>query len=143
MMATSSSNQIEPEIVFYDGHCGFCHRSARLIVRLDRKGVFRLAPRGGQTFQSRLSEAQRAGLGETMSVLTRDGRLLTRSDSSIHILRRLGGFWRFEAALIAIIPKPLRDFGYKCIARIRHWFFPRPKDACPIMPEHLRTRFLP
>jgi len=67
--------------------------------------------------------------------------LLIRSDAFVHILRRLGGFWRVIGAIIAIIPRPIRDGVYNFIARVRYRIFGRRPELCPVTPPELRARF--
>jgi predicted DCC family thiol-disulfide oxidoreductase YuxK len=38
-------------------------------------------------------------------------------------------------------PRRLRDIGYNAIARSRYRLFARPKEACPMLPPDLRSRF--
>ena len=130
------------EILFYDGHCGLCHRAVKFVLKHDRSGnAFRFAPLQGATFQSRVPAADRAGLPDSVVVLTEDGSLLVRSNAFLHILRRLGGGWSVLAALVAIVPRPLRDVVYNFIARIRYRVFGKRDDLCPIVPADLRARF--
>lgn len=134
----------QPELLFYDGHCGLCHRTVLFVLRHDPEGrAFRFAPLQGETFQSRMPAERRAGLPDSIVILTGDGSLLIRSDASIHILLRLGGAWRFFGNLLALVPRPLRDAGYDFIARIRYRVFGTRDDLCPIMPPGLRARFDP
>ena len=134
----------EPESVFYDGYCGLCHRTVQFALKRDRSGnLFRFAPLQGPTFQARVSESRRAGLPDSVVVLTRENALLARSNAILHILRRLGGVWRIAAAAMSIIPRPLRDAGYDFIARIRYGIFGRRDDLCPVVPAELRARFDP
>jgi predicted DCC family thiol-disulfide oxidoreductase YuxK len=133
-----------PEILFYDGHCGLCHRAVKFVLKRDRTGAaFRFAPLQGATFVERLSPAQRANLPDSVIVLTNDGQLLIRSDAFLHMLRRLGGGWRLLAGMFSIVPRVLRDAVYNFIARIRYSSFGHRDDLCPIMPPDLRERFLP
>lgn len=128
--------------IFYDGHCGLCHRSVRFVLARDHKGrAFRFAPLYGEAFRARVAESARAGLPDSIVVLTADGSLLTRSGATIYVLRRLGGFWRLLGAAIGLVPRPLRDSVYDWIARIRHRLFTRPDDVCPVIPAELRKRF--
>jgi predicted DCC family thiol-disulfide oxidoreductase YuxK len=134
----------QPEIVFYDGHCGLCHRAVKFVLKHDRSGTaFRFAPLQGKTFQARVSVDRRGCVPDSMAVETHDASLLVRSDACIHILRRLGGGWRVLAALVAAIPHPLRDVVYDFAARIRYRAFGRQDDLCPIVPPELRDRFDP
>jgi predicted DCC family thiol-disulfide oxidoreductase YuxK len=132
------------EVLFYDGHCGLCHRAVKFVVRHDRSGnAFRFAPLQGETFGERVPLPQREGLPDSMVVLTEDGSLLTRSDALIYILRRLGGGWKLLAGVLRVIPRPLRDFVYDFIARVRYRIFGRREDYCPVVPAELRKRFDP
>jgi predicted DCC family thiol-disulfide oxidoreductase YuxK len=132
------------EIAFYDGHCGLCHRAVRFVLAEDRQGTaFRFAPLQGETFAARVMAQRRAGLPDSIVVQTADGELLVRSSAFIHILERLGGTWRILAAILAVIPRPLRDAAYDFIARIRYSIFGRRDDVCPVTPPELRARFDP
>ena len=134
----------QKETVFYDGHCGLCHRGVEFVLKRDHSGTeFRFAPLQGKTFQARVPVDQRADLPESIVVQTLDGSLLVRSNAWIHILRRLGGGWKLMAAFIAVIPRPLRDVVYESVARIRHRVFARRDDLCPAVPTDLRARFDP
>ncbi len=106
-------------------------------------GVCRFAPLGGQTFQSLLNPEERAGLPDSLVLRTSDGRLLTRSAGVLHLLKRLGPRWRRLAALLALVPRPIRDLLYDGVARIRLRLFERPAELCPRVPLELRERFLP
>jgi predicted DCC family thiol-disulfide oxidoreductase YuxK len=132
------------ERIFYDGYCGLCQRSVRLILAEDATGrAFRFAPLQGETFQSLLPAKEREHLPMSMIAQTESGALLTRSAGVMHILRRLGGIYRVLAGLLSLLPPVLRDRLYDFVARIRHRLFRRPTEACPLMPPHLRTRFDP
>jgi predicted DCC family thiol-disulfide oxidoreductase YuxK len=132
------------EFLFYDGHCGLCHRAVKFVLRHDRSGrAFRFAPLQGETFRARVAEDRRAGLPDSVVVLTRDGELLVRSDAFLHTFRRLGGGWRVLAAILSVVPRGLRDLVYDFVARIRYRVFGKREDRCPIVPVEMRARFDP
>jgi predicted DCC family thiol-disulfide oxidoreductase YuxK len=132
------------EMLFYDGHCGLCHRAVKFVLRHDRtQKAFRFAPLQGETFQARVPAAQRAELPDSIVVLAKDGALLVRSDAFLHILRRMGGAWKTLAAVMGIIPRAVRDAVYDFIARIRYRVFGRRVDVCPVAAPELRVRFDP
>lgn len=133
----------EPELLFYDGGCGLCHRAVRFVLWADPEGrAFRFAPLGGETFQALVPAAERERLPDSLVVRTAGGALLTRSTGALHAMRRLGGVWRAMAVLLAIVPRPIRDLVYDFIARVRLRLFAKPTDACPFVPPPLRSRFL-
>ena len=129
-------------MMFYDGHCGLCHRAVRFVLAEDREGkLFRFAPLQGETFQRLVAAEQRKTLPDSVVVLTADGRLLVRSEAFLDILRRLGGAWRVVAVVLGVVPRGLRDFVYDFVARVRFHVFGRREDLCPVMPAELRARF--
>lgn len=132
-----------PDTVFYDGTCGLCHRAARFILAEDDGGAaFRLAPVDGPAFERLIPPEARDALPDSVIVRAPDGRILVRSAAMIRIWERLGGFWRAFGVLARAVPRPLRDLLYDGVARIRKRLFATPKDACPLVPPELRTRFL-
>lgn len=131
----------EGPIAFVDGTCGFCSAGARLIARLDRSGDIRIA-----TVQSALGRAvlPRHGLDpdDPMSWLyLADGRALTGADGVIALGRRLGGWPRAGAALLAALPRPLRDALYRVLARHRYALMGR-ADLCALPDPDLRRRLI-
>jgi predicted DCC family thiol-disulfide oxidoreductase YuxK len=128
--------------VFYDGDCGFCHGSVRFLAARDRAGAFRFAPLGGPTFLALVPESERAALPDSLVVRTAEGRVLVESPALLHCLRRLGGGYGALAALLARLPRRLRDAAYAAFAR-RRALFRRPDDACPIPSGPLRARLDP
>jgi predicted DCC family thiol-disulfide oxidoreductase YuxK len=134
----------ESEYIFYDGHCGLCHRAVKFVLKHDCSGnAFRFAPLQGETIQSRVPAEQRASLPDSFAVLTRDGALLMRSNASLYVLERLGGGWKILAKILRVIPRGLRDLVYDSVARIRYRLFGRRDDLCPVVPPDLRVRFDP
>ena len=132
------------EYIFYDGHCGLCHRTVQFVLRHDPSGKsFRFAPLQGPTFAERVPPPQRLRLPDSIVVLTSDGRLLVRSGAILHIFRGLGGVWKLLASASAIIPRPLRDAAYNFIARIRYSVFGKRDEMCPLVPPEWRARFDP
>jgi predicted DCC family thiol-disulfide oxidoreductase YuxK len=75
--------------------------------------------------------------------LRSDGVLLQRANGVFHTLRRIGGFWGLLGTVGDWFPTVLSDWGYDRIAAIRHRLFKRPTEVCPLVPQDLRSRFLP
>lgn len=136
-------------ILFYDGDCGFCHRSVRFVLSEEANTPpalrLRFAPLASETFERRVLDQDPApeDVPDSIVLLREDGRLLTRSRALIECASRLGGLWRGLALLASPIPRALRDGAYDAFARIRKRLFAQPVDACPILPPDLRARFDP
>ena len=132
------------DTVFYDGTCGLCHRWVRFVLSEDRHGdLFALSPLQGERIQASMAPEQRERLPDSIVVVCADGRVLVRSAAVLHILARLGGLWRVVAFTARLVPRPLRDAAYAVVAAWRARLFRRPTTTCPVVPPHLRARFLP
>lgn len=142
-------------IVLYDGVCAFCNRSVQFILRRDPDGIFRFAP-----LQSGLATRILARHGanpsdlDTMYVVLdydqacgnrrEEGSgesLLSRSDAALFVLQQLGGIWRVVAGAMQLLPRFVRDWGYRRFASNRYRVFGR-YDTCPLPDEATRARFL-
>jgi predicted DCC family thiol-disulfide oxidoreductase YuxK len=133
-------------ILLYDGVCGLCNRLNQFVLRCDPKGLFRFA-----ALQSSLAAGilARHGLNaadlDTVYVVLNYNEagesLRPRSDAALYVLEQLGGIWRFFAFILKPVPRPLRDVGYRLIARSRYRIFGR-YDTCPLPSAETRARFL-
>jgi predicted DCC family thiol-disulfide oxidoreductase YuxK len=125
--------------LFFDGVCGLCNRFVDFVLKHDRQGRVLLAPLQGSTAASLLTEDVVRGLD---TVVFLDGeRCHLRSSAIVRIFWRLGGPWIIPGTLLWLIPKPLRDLGYKIVARSRYRLFGR-KETCRLPTPAERARFL-
>ncbi|MCY4484014.1 MAG: DCC1-like thiol-disulfide oxidoreductase family protein [Spirochaetaceae bacterium] len=113
-------------ILFVDGCCVLCQRAAAWVARRDRRGRVALAALQGKTARRLLPGALREAAmdGAAGSVVWRapDGALLLRSAAVLAAVAALGGRYR-AAAVLRLVPAPLRDALYGAVARRRRrWF---------------------
>lgn len=134
-----SAKVFKPITLFYDGTCGFCHRTVQFILKEDKGNLFQFAPIQGQTIQA--MNAHHYGLN-TMVILDDKGRQKIYSDAVISIGWHLGGLYRVGAALLWLVPKPLRDSLYKLNGQLRHHYFPQPDVLCPFVTAEEKLKFL-
>ncbi len=128
------------ETFYYDGACGLCHRGVQLVAtELETRSTMLFAPLAGPWFQSQGLDG--AKLPDSVVFRDEHERVLVRSDAALAIAQRMGGLWRAIAALTSAIPRPLRDWVYNKIARIRLRLFARPDSVCPMLPPDARARF--
>lgn len=127
-------------LIYYDGLCGLCDRFVRFVLARDRRKCFRFAPLQGETARVRLPHLANPETSSTV-ILEDEGQFRIRSDAALAILAALGGGWR-SAALLRVIPRPIRDAVYDWIARHRSRWFGR-REECRIPGPDERERFLP
>jgi len=128
----------EGPVIVFDGVCVLCNGWVRFLLKRDR-GRYRFA-----SMQSDAGRALLAGHGldpaDPASFLLVDaGRAWTDSDAIGRVLGGLGGAWRI-AALIALVPRFLRDPLYRLVARNRYRWFGT--TSCTVPTEAQRSRFL-
>ncbi|OYD07608.1 thiol-disulfide oxidoreductase DCC family protein [Paludifilum halophilum] len=127
-----------PSIILFDGVCNLCNGWVQFVIRRDPNGAFRFASLQSGAAKSLLPP----GRSRTDSIiLLEQEHLYTESSAVLRICRKLKGPWK-AAYLFILVPKPLRDWIYRWIARHRYdWFGKR--DHCMIPTEEDQKRFLP
>lgn len=126
--------------VLFDGVCNFCNGAVQFIIRHDPRAVFRFA-----AYQSEAGAALalRHGIDpsklETFALVTGD-KAFVRSDAAIAVGVHLGGLWR-AAAVLKVVPRPLRDAVYHFIAANRYRWFGK-NESCMVPSPEVRRRFL-
>jgi predicted DCC family thiol-disulfide oxidoreductase YuxK len=154
-------------ILLYDGVCGLCNRLVQFILRRDSGDVFRFVSLQSSLAERILG---RHGAGsrdlDTVYVVVDyelpNERLKARSDAVVFILKQLAAgagqrgaavptqassampgliLWRMAGFLLQLVPRAVRDWGYRVVAHNRYRWFGR-YDSCPLPSEDTRIRFL-
>lgn len=128
------------KIVFFDGYCGLCNASVDALMRIDRTGVLKYASLQGQTAAEVLGKTTSTIDPETVIYL-RDEEKFDQSTAIFQILSDIGGVWRV-ARVFLLVPKPIRDFIYRIIAKNRYHLMPK-RDTCRAPRPAERDRLLP
>lgn len=146
---TVPAEQAGSPILLYDGVCGLCNRIVQFVLKKDRKGTVCFASlQSSFASQVLARHGSHAADMDTVYLLlnldARDGSkevLVSRSDAVLSLLKHLGGIWRLLALILGLLPRPVRDWIYRQVARNRYRIFGR-YETCPLPSESTRSRFL-
>jgi predicted DCC family thiol-disulfide oxidoreductase YuxK len=135
----------QPEfILVYDGLCGFCNGTVRLIIRHDTRGIMKFAALqsafGQYLLQCHPSLRSIDSLILVIRTSPESESLFIRSAGALKVAAYLGGWWNIFLAGW-IIPRSMRDWLYDRIAGVRYRLFGK-YESCPIPPPEVRSRFL-
>jgi predicted DCC family thiol-disulfide oxidoreductase YuxK len=126
-------------ILFFDGVCGLCDATVHWLLDRDRRGVLRFAPLQGETAAAVLPPGDSHDLRSV--VLVDEAGVHRRSAAAIRTLRHLGGKYRTAAGVLWLVPRPVREAGYKLISKMRYRLFGK-KDLCRLPRPGENERFL-
>ncbi|MFK7850789.1 MAG: thiol-disulfide oxidoreductase DCC family protein [Akkermansiaceae bacterium] len=127
-------------VLFYDGTCGFCSRSVRLVKWMDRRKVVDFAPlQGDLSEEMGLSHFADEEEGSLVLLREDDGERFFRSEACIELGKAIGQPWKFLALGCGLFPKGLRDGIYKFIAKHRYLIAGK-SDACELPEDDFRRR---
>jgi predicted DCC family thiol-disulfide oxidoreductase YuxK len=134
-------------LLLYDGTCGFCAANVQFVLRNERKRTtLRFAalqsPIGAEV---RARHPEIEGVDSVIWVEPSSGavgeQVFVRTAGVLRVLQYLGGIWRLLAGVFALVPRPIRDWGYDFIARHRHKLT-RGGPTCLIPSPEQRARFV-
>lgn len=131
---------LQKPIIFFDGVCGLCNHFVDFVLRQDRKQRFLFAALQGETAKRILDKRDAEDLKSI--VLRQHGTVYRHSAAVVRVLWGLSFLWRIAGGLLWIIPGPLRNFGYRIVAKARYQMFGK-KTTCRVPGIEERARFLP
>ena len=128
-------------VAVMDATCALCSWGARMIHRLDRSGVVRIAPIQGQAGTAFMRAHDLDPL-DPDSWLFIEGDTVWRDFDAVIRLGRYVGGWGLVLSVLRLIPRPLRNWLYARVARNRYAMFGR-GDMCALPDPAFQARLLP
>jgi predicted DCC family thiol-disulfide oxidoreductase YuxK len=126
-------------IILFDGTCAFCERSVRFIATRDN-GYFKFGASQNPEGRALLERYGTSREAARSIILIEDDRLYLRSDAVLRIAGRMRAPWKF-AAVVLVVPRPVRDAVYRVVAAIRHRMAGA-SNACEVPPPEIRSRLI-
>ena len=123
-------NPMRQPVLLYDGECGLCNWSVRMLLRADKTGRLHYAPLQSEPAQAYVRD---------WNIPDRCEPLL-RTDGALAAAAEVGGILRVVSWL-RILPGWLRDPCYKLVARSRYALFGAYRPS-PLPNPEWEKRFL-
>ena len=133
-----TTGQDKPVIIF-DGVCNFCNSSVNFIIRRDAAATFCFAPMQSAYAQQLIAECGMPDVGTDTFLLVKNGRAYVMTDAALEICRDLDGHWPLMR-VFRFVPRGLRDFCYRLLARNRYRLFGK-AEVCMVPTPEVRARF--
>ncbi len=134
------SLQKPDKIILFDGICNLCNGFVRFMIKRDKAGIFKFASLQSVLGEKLLKEIHFPVKPLTSIIYIRGDQSYNESTAVLKIFRDLNGIWSFTYVFM-VIPKFLRDWVYRFIARYRYKFFGR-REFCMVPDDSVRERFL-
>ena len=120
----------ERDYLLLDGDCGLCHRLATFIdKRLGKEKDLGYRPILSDDAQKMIATFPKKQQDADSVYLVRNGKSYIRSAAGIRCLLYMKWYYAMLVTIFWIIPLPIRDIGYRIIAKYRHKFFKRPTEC--------------
>jgi predicted DCC family thiol-disulfide oxidoreductase YuxK len=127
-------------IVVFDGECAFCDRSVKWIIDHDRAMRFRFAARQSPVGQGLLAEHGLPPEGVESLILIDGVTVSTHSTATLRIAKGLSFPWNLAGTFL-LVPRPVRDFFYRAVAKRRYKIAGK-MAACSVPTPEQRDRIL-
>lgn len=127
-------------IILFDGVCNLCNATVQLILKHDRKEVFRFASLQSESGAEILARYDKVEHHFQSLILVEEERIYEQSAAALKVVYHLGWPYRILYVFI-LIPRPLRDSIYRLIARNRYRLFGK-KESCMLPAKEWKHRFL-
>ena len=120
----------ERDYLLLDGDCGLCHRLATFIdKRLGKEKDLGYRPILSDDAQKMSATFPKKQQDADSVYLVRNGKSYIRSAAGIRCLLYMKWYYAMLFPIFWLIPLPIRDMGYRIIAKYRHKFFKKPTEC--------------
>ncbi len=124
--------QTKQTVILFDGFCNLCNGTVDFLIKRDRNKQFRFVALQSETGKILIQKFNIPPATESV-IAIKQNLIYFESDAAIEISRLLPFPWKL-AILIKIIPKKLRDYIYRIIAKNRYKWFGK-TESCRILSE--------
>lgn len=118
------------DFLLLDGDCGLCNKLAIFLdKRLGKDKDIAYRPILSEEGQELVATFPQKQQDVDTVYLLRNGKSYIRSAAGIRCLLYMKWYYRMWFPMLWLIPLPIRDIGYRIIAKYRHKIFKKPKTC--------------
>jgi predicted DCC family thiol-disulfide oxidoreductase YuxK len=128
------------KILLFDGVCNLCNTSVTLVIRRDKKDLFRFAALQDPAGQELIEKYQIDTSLTDSIILIEDDKAYVKSTAALKVARHLGGAYPLLYGFM-IVPNFIRNWVYDYVAKNRYKWFGK-KESCMIPTPELKSKFL-
>ena len=133
------NSKIKHKIILFDGVCNLCNSSVNLIIKHDKKDVFRFASLQSDFGQNLLSEFKLDSNITDSIVLVAENHCYIKSSAALRISKNMSGLYPLLFGFI-IIPSFIRNWVYDYVAKNRYKWYGK-NESCMIPTLELQEKF--
>ena len=127
-------------VLLFDGVCNLCNSSVQFILTHEKNEKLKFAAIQSESGKELLSRYHIDAAQTDSVIFIENGKVYFMSDAVLTLTRYLKSPWNLSKNFLAL-PRSIRDFIYKRIAKNRYRWFGK-KETCMIPTPALRKRFL-
>ncbi|MBT8195398.1 MAG: DUF393 domain-containing protein [Bacteroidia bacterium] len=124
-------------IIFYDGECGFCNDWVLYVIKHDNNNYFQFCSLHSETAKDYAKKYNFSIENKNSIALLENGIVSRKSLAAQNIAIHLDTPFNW-ATFLKLFPRPIADFGYNIISKLRHQLS---SSSCEIRPE-LQEKFI-
>ena len=129
-------------LILFDGVCLLCSTFVHFVLDHDEEEAFDFAALQSDYGKAALLKQGMTSDLSTMVLIDEDGAHV-RSTAALRVLKRCGLPYSLLYRAAILLPRPLRDLGYKCVAAVRYRVFGQDDGtSCRRLTKTMRKRFL-
>ena len=129
------------KIILFDGICNLCNGSVVFVLEHERDSSFRFASIQSEAGQELLQWCRLPSDFSKAVIYIEKGKIYSGSTAALKIGQELRFPWSMHASVGLFVPRFIRDWVYRKIAKNRYQWFGR-RDVCMIPNQNLKTRFI-
>lgn len=118
-------------IIFFDGYCNLCNGFVRILLKLDKRKIFRYASLQSNAVEVYPTVSNFTTIPFQSVIVYYDEKIYLKSDAVFFIINQLNYPWKI-LKIFRFLPKKFLDWVYDFIANNRVKLFGR-NEKCPLL----------